>query len=338
MAGLTSGTSENQLELYVTGGSLGDNKLSLRISREHTFSIEEDALTRLFELKAMTPEALQADPASLTETMLLPLAIDMNQTTTVALSPELVTFLADRFGADIPATLSFHTRSVDNVVYIRLADYTVFGVQPEWMPEWIGIQTRVILSDAVASSVASPEFNVQDAQDALVAPGAALSNGVIYHVPPQQMAAYADFMRLTSLGTSEVNGKPVKIVHLTWDIPRYLGSPLFAQHTGIFATSGEPNPPSLLLGILGTVLLDGFHAQMTQTVGVEDSYLYAVETQITWALGLPGGLPLAERPTIGVTNTTLNRDLNAVASIPAPEGAVVLPIDTILQIVNLVQR
>ena len=46
MAELTSGTSENQVELYVTGGPLSSNKLSLQISTANSFVIEPETCDR----------------------------------------------------------------------------------------------------------------------------------------------------------------------------------------------------------------------------------------------------------------------------------------------------
>jgi hypothetical protein len=337
MAGITSGTTEHQMEVYFTGNALRENRLSLRISSERTFVVRPETLTRLFELQSMTPEALMASPAAVTEAMLLPLSIDSDQTSTVAFSPELVAMLSERFGTDLPASFSYHTRTVNNVMYIRPADFTVFGAQPEWMPEWLGVRMMGFLSDTIASAVESPEFNVTDAQDALVAPGAALSTGVVYHIPPEQMAAYADFMHLTSVGTRALDGQQVNVYSLTWDIPRYVGGPLFAEQTGLLAATGHPSPASRLLGSLSAVLLDGLYAETTQAVGVEDSYLYAVETQVEWALGLPGGGLLAERPVIGYSSSTINRDLNTVTAVPAPAGAMVLPLDQLLNVIKVLQ-
>ncbi|MCC6455985.1 MAG: hypothetical protein IT328_13615 [Caldilineaceae bacterium] len=338
MAGLTSGTSEHLIEVYFTGGALGEHKLSLSISSESTFVAEEKTLTRMAELRSMTPEALMASPAAATEAMLLPLSIDVAETNTVAFSPELLAMLSERFGAKLPATFSYHSSIVNDVMYIRPADFAVFGAQPAWMPEWLGIRMIGIISETMASTVTSPDFDVTDAQSELEAPGAAFSSGVVYHVPPEQVAAYADFMHLTSVGSRALDGQLVNVYSLTWDVPRYVGGPLFAQQMGLLSANGELGPASRLLGILGTVLLDGLHAETTQSVGVEDSYLYAVETRAEWALGLPGGGPVAERPVIGYSSSTINRDLNAVTSIPAPTGAMVLPLDQLLNMIKLLQQ
>ena len=335
MAELTSGTSENQVELYVTGGPLSSNKLSLQISTANTFVIEPETFARLRELTAMSPQALAADPEAATEAMLLPLTIDTEQTTTVTLSPDLLAMLSARFGTEIPAEIAFHSRLVDGVAYTRLADYAVFGTQPDWMPEWIGIELMAFVPAAMAAEVASGEFNVEEAQDALMSPGAAMGAGVIYHVPAEQVAWYADFMQLESLGTMAIDGDTANLYRYTWNIPRYLGGPLFAQQAGILGADGEPTPASRILAIVSTILLDGLQAEVTQAVGVDDPYLYAVDMQVTWALGIAGGPPLAERPLVGLRSTTINQDLNAVDAIPVPAGAVVPPISLLMQTMKM---
>jgi hypothetical protein len=337
MAGLTSGTSENQVRVYFTGGPLRDREVSLELSTASSFVVEPETLARLQALQAMAPEVLQADPAAVAELVLLPLAIDTDQTTTVEFSPELLALLSERLGADIPATLAFHTRFIDNVLYIRLADYAVFGTQPAWVPEWVGIQLTTILSDTITAEVADPEFDVLEAQAGWVAPGMAMAPSVVYDIPADQVAAYADFMHLSSLGITEIEGVPVNTYRLTWDIPRYVGGPLFAQQVGL-ATEEASSPASFVLGMLASVLFHGLQAEVLQVVGVEDAYLYQVVTRVEWQIAIPGGPSLVESPTIGFTSSTTNRELNQVASIPVPEDAVVPPINLLIQTFRLLNR
>ena len=89
---------------------------------------------------------------------------------------------------------------------------------------------------------------------------------------------------------------------------------------------------------VGPILLDGLQVQMLQSTDIRDPYVYGVETELKWAMGLPGGPLLAERPTIGISYTMRNYDLNAVESIPVPAGALVRPLDTILAFISLLQN
>lgn len=338
MTNLTSGSTESRIEVYGTGGEMGDEELSLYISTEQTFVMQPEDLARLFELKAMTPEELAADPQAAADAMLLPSSIDRDLTITFGFSEPLLERLQAHSDTVIPAELSFHARYINNTLYIRLADYAFMGGQSERTPEWIGLQMRMLISNTVTTAVANSEFDAASLQAGLVPPGAALAGPIIYHIPPDQTAAFADFMHLVALGARELNGQQVNAYALTWDIPRYLSGPLFAEQTGMLANNGYPSAASYFMGLMSTFLLDGLRAGMTQSTGIGDNYVYGVETQIAWALGLPGGPLLADRPTIGFISTMLNDDLNAVGSIPIPEGAVVIPLDTILAFVNLVQR
>jgi hypothetical protein len=338
MVELTSGTTENRIDLSFTDGAMGDQEMSLYISGERSFVIKPETLDRLFELKAMPPEELAANPQTVRDAMMLPSSIDRDLTITFGFSAPVLELLEDNFNTSLPAELSFHARVVNNVLYIRLADYEVLGAQVDRMPEWIGIQTRMLISNTVTSAVANQEFDAEDVQDALVPPGASLAGSIVYHVPADDMAAYADFMRLISLGIRDLDGQQVNAYGLTWDIPRYLSGPLFAEQTGSLATNGYPSPASYFMGVMSTVMLDGVRAQMVQETRVADNYVYGVDTEITWAFGIPGGPLLADRPTIGFTSTMRNSDLNAIGSIPVPPGAVVVPLDTILAFVNLMRR
>jgi hypothetical protein len=338
MAGLNSGTTENQVSVYLSGGPFGERELSLQLSTTHTFVTEPETLTRLLELKAMSPEALQADPTALAELLLLPLSIDTDQTIRVAFSPELSALLSAGLGLEIPANLTFHTRRIDRVVYIRLADYAIFGAQPEWVPEWVGIELTNWFTDTVTGAIAAPEFDPLEAQAQLAPPGMAFASSVVYHIPAEQTGAYTDFMHLTSTSTTALNGQPVHVYRLTWDIPRYVGGPLFAQQVGLPTDQRQSLPIALLLGTASSVLLHGLHAETSQVVGVDTAHLYQAETRVEWRMGIPGGPLLAYSPTIGMSSTTTNRDLNAIEQIPVPEDAVVPPLNLLIQTFRFMTR
>src|SRR5690606_26635118 len=122
------------------------------------------------------------------------------------------------------------------------------------------------------------------------------------------------------------------------DIPRYLGGPLFAQQAGLLGDQSHPNPTSLMVGMLASFLLSGLQAEVTQVVGVENAYLYEIETRVEWQVTVAGGPALAESPIAGFTSTTINRDLNAVSSISVPEEAVVPPLTLLIQTFRLLNR
>lgn len=338
MGGLTSGSTENQVEVFLTGGPLGEQRLSLQLSSAQQFVMTPATAARLRALQALTPEELAASPDMATEAMLLPLSMDFSQTMTMAFSPELLSLLTAQLGVSVPATLTFQTRLIDQVAYIRLADYAVFGTQPEWVPEWLGIELAPFITTTMASEVTSPDFDIRDAQDALVAPGTMMATSIIYHVRPEQLPAYADFMQIAEVGTAELDGRAVKAYRVTWDIPRYVGGPLFAQQIGLAAESGQPTPASLVLGMASSILLHGLQAEVTQVVGVGDNYLYQMESRVTWDLSIAGGPLLTASPTLGVTARTVNSDLNDVAAIPVPEGAVVPPLNVLMQTFRLLNR
>jgi len=334
MAGLTSGTSENQFKIYATGALLGDQELSLVLTSDNSFVIDAKTLERLNALSAMPPEELAADPAALTEAAMLPLSIDRDQTISLAFSPEMVAHFADTLQVTLPNPLAFHLRVVNGVIYIRLADFGFLGTLPDWTPEWLGIETRAILSATVTSGVANSTIDAASVQSALVPPGAALEGSIVYHVPAEQLAAYDDFMNLTALGVIQQNDEPAQLYYLTWDLARYLGGPLFAARMG----QPFPSPQSRMWGSLGTLLLEGLTTDMKQTVGVANSYVHSVDTEAAWAIGLPGGQLMADRPVLGFSMTMQNSDLNTLRRILPPRGAFVPPINLLFALMGLFQN
>jgi hypothetical protein len=335
MAEVTSGRSQREVKIYATSEAMDGQELSFVLSTDRTFLISPADLARMQELIAMPPDEFAADTAALTDAMLLPYMVDVDQTVALGFSPELMEHLQSNFGISIPTTIAFHTRIVDEVIYIRLADFEIFGPQPDWVPEWVGIETRVLVSDTVRNNVASGNMDPALVQSALVPPGAALEGSIVYHVPAEDLAAYADFMSLVSNGTVSHDNALVHDYRLTWDIPRYLGGSLFAQQTG---AAQHPSPQSYFYGSMGSILFSSLDAGMNQGVGVSDSLVYYEETVVEWPLGIPGGPPLATRPTIGFSSTMHNSDLNSVVEVTAPDNAIVPPLNFILAIVNMLQQ
>jgi hypothetical protein len=338
MAGLTSGSSVNEFEVYYAAGAPSTDRLAVRVIVANEFVTDAETLARMAELKAMTPAEFRADAQVITDTVLLPLSIDRAQAITVSLSPDLSALIAERFEREPPTDLTFHTRVIDNVLYLRLADYAAFGLNPERVPEWIGVELAAFMPNVLADAVEDPDLNVEELQTSLAAPGAGMASSVVYRIPPTQTAWYNDFMLLTVLGDTVADGQAAQRYLLQWDIPRYLGGPLFAEMTGSAADGGYPNAQSRLMGSLGTVVLDGLSARTLQTVGRAAPYVYDVETRVEWALGLPGGGLMAERPTIGVVATTANRNLNAVEAIPVPDEALTPPLSVIMQLIQGMRR
>lgn len=338
MAGLTSGSSVNEVEVYFAGGAPSERRLALRVTVASSFVTDEATLARMAELRALTPEEFQADAQAITDTVLLPLSIDRSQAISVSLSPDLSAMLAASLNRDLSSGLTFNARIINNVLYLRLADYAAFGLNPERVPEWIGVEMLAFVPNAIADAAAGADFDVAEAQASLDAPGAGMASSVVYRIPPEQVAWYADFMALNLLGGTVADGQPANRYLLAWDIPRYLGGPLFAQQTASGEEEGFPSSRSRVMGSAANVLLDGLSATTVQTVGAGAPYLYGVETRAEWAVGLPGGGLLAERPTLGVTATTTNRDLNAVAAIPVPEEALTPPLSMIMQLIQAMRR
>jgi hypothetical protein len=338
MAGLTSGSSVNDIEVSFTGGAPNHAGFWLRFSMDNTFVMEPETLARMEEIKTMMPEELEADTAALTEALLLPLAIDHARAVTLTFSPELGELLSGRLNRNIPSEISFNVRTINNVLYVRLADLEVFGLDPQRWPEWLGVDLMAFMPRSIARTTADPDFSAAEAQAALTPPGARLTNSVVYYIPPEQAAWYADFIQLVSLGAGAVDGQPANRIYLSWDIPRYLGGPLFAQRRGALDESGHPSASSLTLGMVSNTLLDGLRATAIQTVGAGVPYLYDVSTEAEWAFGIPGGQLLADRPTLAIKVTTANRNLNAVEAIPVPDEALELPVNFIMQMIGLMQR
>ena len=145
-------------------------------------------------------------------------------------------------------------------------------------------------------------------------------------MPPGQEETYADFVEITALRDTIVDGHAAVVYRIKWDLPAYLASPVVAERV-YTASSGRINlaPIAPLILMLTTALLQSVDNQVVQQVGLSEPFLYERDTVGGWSLG---------NLRFEVRNLSANRDLNALEAIPAPENAFVPPLGLIWELIQ----
>ncbi len=92
----------------------------------------------------------------------------------------------------------------------------------------------------------------------------------------------------------------------------------------------------------GPMLFNELDYSILQSVGIEDAYLYRNEVTFNWDLSrlrtMVGAENNPDRPVVmDVVSTNENSEFNQ-AIITAPEGALVLPVAMIVQLLGAVQQ
>lgn len=331
MAGLVSGESLSILEFTFTSGEVATSgPMSVSIGIEGAFVAPPATIARMEELAALGQDAVMADPALVSEAMTLPLTIDTAQTVRVSLSPSLADALGVGLPVTLPPTLSFQTRFVDGVAYVRAADFAGFWPQATRFGEWIGIDLRFLVPGMLAQRAAAGEITAEQVADALVTPGAELPGAYIIRIPPSQEAAYARFVEIIALRDTVVDGKAAAVYRIRWDLPAYLASPVAAEHI-YTASNGQVNiaPFASLILMAATPLLQNVENEVVQQIGIAEPFLFQRDTSFGWALG---------DLRVQVRNLSANRSLNTLNAIPAPEEAFVPPIGLIWGLIQAVRQ
>ena len=187
---------------------------------------------------------------------------------------------------------------------------------------WVGFDlpsAMMLLSDDDRLEV--PE-DAAEFQAGLLPPGIAYT-GVGLMSEDEQSAIFDEHTTIVRLNDGEIDG----VIDL-------FGEELMAT-LGITKDNLGAMPAVLAIG--GPMLFNELEYAILQHVGIEDSYLYRSEVDFSWDLNrmatIFGSDPSDTPILFDVTSATENSDLNNTVVEP-PEGAMVLPLSLILQIIE----
>jgi hypothetical protein len=208
------------------------------------------------------------------------------------------------------------------------------------MTGWIGTELRPVMEwvlDNADLEAASSEDMAQ------MAPMMAMAS------PEAQMEMFGQYMNVTL--ETEPEESPA-IFQTTFDLASFVTSPEFIQMvvSQIEATEGAPISPSdiqqaqSMLPMVAPMLFGGLEAFSMQEIDRDTGYALESTSTFAWDLtsllsmaAMTGALPPAPAGTqtfIGIGSEVVYDDHNGIDEILAPEGAMVVPGETVVQMLE----
>ena len=354
MAGLTSGTS-----LFTVDTELSNMPLlnvedgTLRYSQATQFAITPEALEQIAAVQAMSEAELTAfieDAEAYTEFVGgMVRSTDLAQTITLDLSDGIDDHLGEMLGLELPSTLSIEYVLVDGILYVDMTKLAELVPALGFLDGWVGIDlpsAMLLISD---DDLLEPPEDAAEFQADTTPPGITYT-GVGLLSEDEQSAIFDEHTTVVRLQDTDIDGVPVAVYASQFDLVGLLSDPdaqlwlidLFGEElmASLGITKDNLGAMPAVLAIGGPMLFNELEYSIFQYVGTEDAYLYRNEVDFVWDLNRMAtifGAASSDSPIIfDVKSTTENSDLNSTVVEP-PEGAMVLPLSLILQLIEGLQ-
>jgi hypothetical protein len=356
MEGLTAAASLFQFDADLSSLlNLPSENGALGYTQETRFVVEPEVLEAIQTVSEMDADALAAhfsDSQAFTDfIMQLVLNTDLEQTFTLDLSGDLADSISTQVGMDLPPELMLQYALVDGILYLQLEQVAELIPALGFLDGWVGFDVSSAITLFAEDGTLTPPENLEEFQAGLIVPGIAMT-GMGALGEDQESAMFDEHKTVVRLGDSEFDGTPVAVYATTLDLVSLLTDP--DVQSWLIDLLGEDLMASLgmskenlgampmLLAMAGPLLFNELDYSILQSVGIEDAYLYYNEVTFNWDLSrlrtMVGAENNPDRPVVmDVVSINENSEFNN-AVITAPEGALVLPVAMIVQLLGAVQQ
>lgn len=315
-------------EVGISAANLPDTRpdsISLRLSGVGSFSM--NGSTELFT----NPNALLENPEALPQALSeLLRSISGDLSLTIFFDENLIE-LASQGNGDLPQKAGLSARLVEGFAYLnlsKLAELDTSGTLPRG---WVGVDLATVVQRAL-EEVLSQGIDFAELNTNPMDPQATL----------ELMSAYTSIERLQDV---TVEGQNAAVFQTTIDIAGLFSSPeyrelLIQQFEQMDAPYSDADLDTMM-DMIGAIY-GGFTISTTQTIGLDDYYVYNMSADLNWpfdfgALLSTFGDDMPKQPAIELSlNAAVNlSQFNNAPEIVPPEDATILSVEEALRQLGL---
>ena len=301
-----------------------------------------EAMLALTEMsRAATPELadkLEAEvPAAVLE-FFGGLAFDMDMN--LAVSDAIAASISEDSEVPFPTELHLPMRIVDGMLYINIVDLKPLAPELEDVnADWIGFDLMGLMEQGMEDSAGELAAEPMDPMTTALV-------GMFYQRIFAAMEAFVDVERLDDVEVDEVQAavfdfRPDLLGFFTSDeLNTFIADMSELAGPDVDAPSQEEVAEVMMaVGFMAPMLFRDLELSVTSTIGVEDSYQYALSTLFDWDLtnlmrlaamsddGLKELLQSGQKPAIEFAFDGNYWDFNEETTIVAPEDVEIIPLD-----------
>ncbi len=308
------------------------SSISFRLSGQGAYAIEPGTLTAI----TLSPSELMQNFSQLSQMTEQTLQGISGDATLLLFFPQEMIQSASKSGTHLPSKVGLSLRLVDGIGYInldKLAELDTSGGLPHG---WIGIDLVDFFHRAMEQS---------DLSSSLTMPG----------LDPEMMNTFTDpdflgqFISIERLDDAEVDGQTAGVFKTSIDLGALYSSEEYQSllRQQLEALEGADFSDEELQNIMEmyATLYDGFVIDMTQTIGLDDQYVHAMDIAFDWTIDFGEALAgiAGSDSDANVTSQPIHltfgfqgelSQFNHAPAITAPENAHIIPTDELFGEMN----
>jgi hypothetical protein len=268
------------------------------------------------------------------------------------MTPELAELIAAQSGLDFPDQVAMQARMVDGVLYWELSEVAAFV--PTVASGWVGFPVAEMMAELEAQGAFEQAVEAMNDPNVVASAGVTMIGAGSVQFFQQNAEMFQKYMTIERGEDVELDGQTGATFLTNFDATAFLSGPDFQQividlanagafeGTGLTAADVEQNVQ--MLGMMGPMLFTGITATATETIGLDDLYLYDYASELVWDMsGLvqmaasSGQLPAELQPTsdqvgFNVNTTISNEDMSteATETIEAPADAQMISLEGVI--------
>lgn len=348
MLDVTSSAFDVQFDASIGGiPELPADPIEFSVTMTGQWAVDDRAKDAIRRLGTLT----SADPAAAAQTLAaqMPEAIvdlygglNLDASLTWSMPQDVADLIAADADVPFPPSLTWNVRMVDGMMYVDLSDFKALSPELNTVKaDWIGFDMVGLM-----------QMSLDQSQQSGDSPGNAFATGVATGaVTTQMIKLMQEFVTVERLDDVSVDNQTAAVFHYTPDLVGFLSSKTFRTEFAKFAAAAAgPNDNSTpeleknlsMLGFAAPMIFRDLTVGSTTTIGLDDSYAYASQTEFKWDLS--GLLQLAAMSDASLANMlsedvtpAINFALDATYSqyndaleFAAPEDVEIIPLDQMM--------
>ena len=321
------------------------DELAFNYNQDGTYSLDPALAKQIMEMQMQDPEALMEDMDAMIEVLLdLYANLALDTAVSFTMPQEIADLISEQAGVTIPTTVSAQAIMADGFGYGNIDELAAEIEELNAISGWYGIDVVSLMEMGFAQSQAQAD---QSGNMAASMTGYGMTNFLNSEEGRAMIEEYVEVER----GDDEtVDGADVAVFNSTFDFGGFIGSPVFAelltsqldtinQLAETDLSEEQLNEMLTLLPMFGPMLFTGLDFEVTRRIDLESYQVVESELLFDWdlsslvavakmadaSLELPEGM--APVITIEVVNNAA--DFDAIEEITAPEGASIVPLESL---------
>lgn len=318
MKALDSQSFKLDMNFDLSGLPTKPTAMSFKLAGNGSFMHDSKAMS---DLNQIDPTTFAKDPKAIFDLLskvVTAISADLHFTL------DLPADLGKQMGnSTLPQTINLSMKLVDGVGYVNVGELGEAFPQLKGAKGWMGMS----LPDLLTAIMKQPGFNAS-----MGSMGSGMNMGTDMGKLYSDPATLAKFIKIERLSDGEVGSHKVAVFKTTLDYAAMFAMPevqdMIKQQ--MQASGSKMSDKDLSAAML---MIRGFgqdmEFNMTQNIGLEDHYLYQTNMNMKFDMSSMKA-QIGSAIVLTMSATVTQSDFNSVKAITAPEGALVLPVESMM--------